>query len=232
MGKLVAAFGVAHAPGQTGSPESAEPGKRERVFKAWDELRKRLEAARPDVLVAVSNDHLQNFFQVQPAFCVGVAETHTLPRESAAKMMGLASHPVRGHPAFAEELIQTGTENGLDLAFSGELQFGDEFAVPKHFLDPEDKVPLVPILTNCLYRHQPPPKRFYKLGEIIAKTIEGRPREERVAVIGTGGLSHDPLGPNWGLIDERFDRRFLELLGEGDTQTLFEEYTLEKILEP
>ena len=232
MGKLIAAFGVSHAPGQTGAPEMAEPGKSDRVFKAWDELRKRLEEARPDVLVAISNDHLQNFFQVQPAFCVGVSETHTLPRESMAKMLRLTSHPVKGHPSFAQDLIHNGAEYGVDIAFSEDLQFGDEFSVPKHFLDPGDKVPLVPILTNCLYRNQPPPKRFYELGKIIAKTIEARPREERVAVIGTGGMSHDPLGPKWCLIDERFDRRFLELLVEGDTQTLLQEYTLEKIFEP
>lgn len=232
MGTLVAAFAMSHAPGQTGFPDLPPVVKRDNVSKAWAQLKSKFDKARPDVLVGVSNDHLQNFFRVQPPFCLGMSETHILPREAYAKMLRLTPHPVKGHVGFAQTLVQTASENGVDLAFSDELQFQDEFSVPKHFLDPEDKVPLVPILTNCLNRNQPSPKRFYELGKIIAKTIEKRPERERIAVIGTGGLSHDPTGPNWCLIDERFDRRFLELLVSGETETLFREFTLEKIFEP
>lgn len=232
MGKLVAAFAASHAPGQTGFPERAEPSRKENVYQAWAQLRSKFEQAKPDILVGVSNDHFQNFHRVQPPFCVGVGEAHTLPREAYAKMLRLTPHPVRGHTSFAESIIRVGAENGVDLSFSEELQLQDEFSVPKHFLDPEDQVPLVPILTNCLNRNQPPPRRFYELGRIIAKAIESRPSNERIAVIGTGGLSHDPSGPNWCLIDEGFDRRFLELLVEGETEKLFREYTLDRIFEP
>lgn len=232
MGKLVAAFGASHAPGQTGFPELAAPAKKENIYMAWAELRKKFEKAKPDILVGVSNDHFQNFHRVQPPFCVGTAASHILPRQAYAKMLRLTPHPVRGHVAFAESLIRVAAENGVDLAFSEDLQFQDEFSVPKHFLDPEDRVALVPILTNCLNRNQPPPERFYELGRIIAKATESSPAGERIAVIGTGGLSHDPTGPNWCLIDENFDRRFLKLIVEGDTETLFREFTLERIFEP
>jgi aromatic ring-opening dioxygenase catalytic subunit (LigB family) len=230
MGKLTAAFGTSHAPGQTGFPESAPAEKREPIYRAWETLKKKFEEAKPDILVAISNDHMQNFHRVQPPFCVGTADTHVLPRPSSAQLLRLNSHPVQGHVAFAESLIQVAADHGLDLAYSEELEFMDEFAVPKHFLDPEDKVPLVPILTNCLNRHLPQPRRFYELGRAIAKTIAARPRNERVAVIGTGGLSHDPTGPNWCIIDEDFDRRFLDLLVAGEAESLLREFTLEKML--
>lgn len=232
MGKLVAAFAVSHAPGQTGRPDAAPPEKKAKIFKAWDELKRKLETSRPDLLVGISNDHFQNFFRIQPAFCVGIGEAHILPDEPFAKRLRLKSRSVRGHVDFARSLLDTASENGVDLAYSEELKFEDEFAVPKHFLDPEEKIPLVPILTNCLNRSQPSPKRFYELGRIIARTIEKRPADERIAVIGTGGLSHDPTGPNWCLIDENFDRRFLELLVKDEIETLFREYTLERIFEP
>lgn len=232
MGKLVAAFAVSHAPGQIGFPERAEPSKKQNVYQAWAQLRSKFEKAKPDILVGVSNDHLQNFHRVQPPFCVGMGDSHILPREAYAKMLRLTPHPVKGHASFAESLVRVAAENGVDLSFSEELQLQDEFSVPKHFLDPEDKVPLVPILTNCLNRNQPPPRRFYELGRIIAKAIQSRPPDERIAVIGTGGLSHDPSGPNWCLIDQSFDRRFLELLIQGETEKLFREFTLERIFEP
>jgi hypothetical protein len=232
MGKIVAAFGVSHAPGQTGIPELAPPTKKDNVYRAWDSLRARFEDARPDLLVGVSNDHLQNFFHVQPAFCIGTGETHILPMESYAKNVRLTSHPVQGHPSFAHDLIRTGSDNNVDLAFSDELYFRDDFSIPKHFLDPDDRVPLVPILTNCLHRNQPPPRRFLELGRVLAKTAESRPADERIAVIATGGLSHDPTGPNWCLIDQEFDRRFLQHLVQGTTEELVCEYTLEKIFQP
>lgn len=232
MGKLVAAFAVSHAPGQTGRPEAAPPEKKERIFGAWNELKRKLEASVPDLIVGISNDHFQNFFRVQPSFCVGTGEAHMLPNESFAKKLRLDSRSVKGHVDFAWSLVNTASENGMDLAYSEELIFEDEFAIPKHFLDPSDRIPLVPILTNCLNRNQPSPKRFYELGKIIAKTIQRRPAEEKVAVIGTGGLSHDPTGPNWCLIDEEFDRRFLELLVNRDVEALFQEYTLKRIFEP
>src|SRR5262249_26524901 len=39
---------------------------------------------------------------------------------------------------------------------------------------------------------------------------------ERVAVMGTGGLSHDIGTPNMGAVDEAFDREFLRLLAADD----------------
>lgn len=232
MGELVAALGVSHAPGQTAFPEIAPPDKWERIRAAWHELETRLNAASPDIIVAISNDHLQNFFRVQPAFCVGRADAHVLPTKSQAGWLRLESRAVPGHPAFAETLIGIAAARGVDLAFSEDLVFHDEFSVPWHFLAPDDRVGFVPILTNCLNRDPPSPRRFFELGRVIAAAIADRPPEERIAVIGTGGLSHDPMGPNWCLIDEAFDRRFLQLLVAGQTEVLFREYTLERIFEP
>ena len=48
--------------------------------------------------------------------------------------------------------------------------------------------------------------------------VEGR--HERVAVIGTGGLSHAPGAPEAGDIDEAFDREFLALMEAGDSEAV------------
>jgi protocatechuate 4,5-dioxygenase beta chain len=232
MGRIVAVFAASHAPGQTGFPEVAGQDKKEAVYRAWMDLKSRFKKARPDVLVGISNDHFQNFHRVQPPFCVGIGEEHVFPREEQSKFLRLKPHAVKGHVPLATLLLQTAADGGMDLAYSEELKFQDEFSVPKHFLDPADEIPFVPILTNCLNRNPPQPRRFYELGRVIAKTVESYPTGERVAVIGTGGLSHDPFGPNWCIIDETFDRRFLDLIVEDDKEALFAEFTLERIVKP
>jgi protocatechuate 4,5-dioxygenase beta chain len=232
MGRLAAAIAVSHVPSHTAYPEMAPPEKLRAIRAAWAALKDRLAQAAPDLVVAVSNDHFQNFFPVQPPFCVGTAETHVMPAEVNAKPLKLESRMVAGNPDFAAHLLRTAEAAGAPLAFSDEIVFMDEISIPQRFLDPDNRIPVVPILTNCLNRHQPTPRSFFALGALIARAIADEPGNRRIAVIATGGLSHDPLGPNWCLVDEAFDRRFLALLESGDTERLFGEYTLARILEP
>ena len=232
MGRIVACLGLTHAPGQTGSPEMAPPEKRAIVDKAWAAARHILEDAAPNLVVVVSNDHFQNFFPVQPSFCVGTGDGHALPGKAYEKFLRIETHTVAGAPDFATHLLRVAEERGFPLAFSDALEFMDEVSIPEHFLQFGDKAALLPILTNCLGRNLPSPRSFFELGRIIAEATRTGPDDLRVAVLGTGGLSHDPLGPNWCLIDEDFDRAFLALVESGDTDTLLRDFTLERILAP
>jgi hypothetical protein len=46
-----------------------------------------------------------------------------------------------------------------------------------------------------------------------------------VALMGSGGLSHEPGGAKYFKIDEKFDRRFIELCVRGDHKTLLRDMT-------
>jgi Catalytic LigB subunit of aromatic ring-opening dioxygenase len=59
--------------------------------------------------------------------------------------------------------------------------------------------------------------------------LKAYPGEERIAVVGTGGLSHEPGGPRYFWVDEEFDRWFLDLLKSGDHARLLRECTLERM---
>jgi hypothetical protein len=61
MATIVAAMAMTHAPGLTGWFDRAPERDREAVRRGTAELRRRLEAARPDVIVMLSNDHLLNW---------------------------------------------------------------------------------------------------------------------------------------------------------------------------
>jgi aromatic ring-opening dioxygenase catalytic subunit (LigB family) len=232
VSKLVAAMAVAHVPGHTINPDMVPADQMQRIRRAWDELQRKLADAQPDVVIAVSNDHFQNFFPVQPPFCLGSGDKHLMPAAARAAPLKLPSREIAGSPSFAEHLLKTADACGLPLAFSDELLFSDEISIPQRFLDPDNRFKWLPILTNCLNRNRPSPRSFFKLGEVIAAAIDRADQEMRVAVVVTGGLSHDPFGPRWCLIDEGFDRRFLELVEAGALDTLFDEFPLQRILEP
>jgi len=59
--------------------------------------------------------------------------------------------------------------------------------------------------------------------------VHAYPGAERVAVLATGGLSHEPGGPRYFWVDEEFDRWFLDLLRKGDHAALLRECTLERM---
>jgi hypothetical protein len=232
MSALVAIFAVSHVPGHTVNPDMVPRPQMAGIQAAWSRLQIELSNVRPDVVVAVSNDHFLNFFPVQPAFCVGTGEAHAMPSTACAKYLKIPSRDVRGNPSFAEHLLHIADSSGFPLAFSDEFVFNDEIAIPQRFLDPENRFSWLPILTNCLNRNRPSPESFFRLGDVIARSIREDKADRRVALVAAGGLSHDPFGPNWCLIDEAFDRRFLALLEAGKTDTLFAEFTPTKILEP
>src|SRR6266536_6390868 len=74
--------------------------------------------------------------------------------------------------------------------------------------------PMVPVIINTLYPpNQPTPRRCYELGQAMREAIESFPGDQRVAVVGSGGLSHF-------LVDEEIDRKVVQALRERDTQTL------------
>src|SRR5438874_352249 len=92
MAEIVAAALTSHAPLITGKPEVSKPEQRDRLYAGFHELRRRLAAARPDLLVMLVNDHLQNFaYNNLPAFCVGLAASYDAPSEGGARLLPLPS---------------------------------------------------------------------------------------------------------------------------------------------
>jgi hypothetical protein len=64
----------------------------------------------------------------------------------------------------------------------------------------------------------PTMRRCLAWGECIGRAVRDYPGLERVAVLATGGLSHDVGTPNMGATDPEFDREFLRLLAADDPE--------------
>jgi 3-O-methylgallate 3,4-dioxygenase len=72
----------------------------------------------------------------------------------------------------------------------------------------------VPFIINTFYPpNQPSVRRCFSLGRALADTIAARDADLRVAIIGSGGMSHF-------VVDEELDRTFLDAMKRKDADAL------------
>jgi aromatic ring-opening dioxygenase catalytic subunit (LigB family) len=221
---------MTHSPGLTGWFASASAEYQALALGALGEMRQRLQAARPDVIVAFSNDHLLNWpINNTPEYTVGIGEEHVGPADWYDEWLALGKYRIPGHPGIARHIVNEGARRRIAFAYLRRMQFDDGISVPMHYLNPEGAIPLVPVTMNCTVPPIPTPERAYQVGRALRDLLRAYPGRERIAVLATGGLSHEPGGPRYFWVDEEFDRWFLDLLKRGDHDTLLRECTLERM---
>jgi hypothetical protein len=191
------------------------------------------ETAAPDVAVIVGNDQFEIFKPENiPAFSVfWGASIENFPRsaEEVAKLApGIAPAEVGYrpeqrtqypcHPELGKHLIEALIRDGFDVAQSQSLPSGPNGsnAAPHAFgyvfrrVMRDKTIPFVPILVNTHYPpNRPSTRRCLELGRAIARAVTSFPGNARVAIIGSGGLTHY-------VIDEEFDRSVLRAMETGD----------------
>ena len=204
---LVFAGVCSHAPGITGRAQRADPELREAFYAKLDELRQRLENTRPDALIVVAAEHFANFFMNNmPAYCMGMADSYEGPIEDE-DWLAIKRTTVPGHAELSRRLIGALMAN-IDLAYAEEWKFDHGIMVPLNFLTPRYDLPVIPVNINCQGPPLTPLARAYEFGRRLREVCDAQP--ERLALIGTGGISHWPATPDSGVINEQWDREFLD----------------------
>ena len=202
---IVFAGAASHAPGMRAWPKAPPADQVDRVNAAWDRLRSDLERTEPDTLVMLTSEHWTNFFLDHVgAFCIGLGETYRGPVEP---WLGVKESQIAGDPSLAHDLLESAYASGFELSFSHELKFDHGTMVPLSYLTPAMDRKVVPIFFNALAPPRPRPARCVELGRVLGRALRRRP--ERIAVVATGGLSHDPGERRHGLIETAFDAAFL-----------------------
>lgn len=202
---IVFACATSHAPGLTAWTEAAPKDKLSRIHAGFHHLGEMLAAAKPDVVLALTNEHWANFFlDNMPSFCLGRAESYTGPVEV---WLRVDKARIPGDPELSGELIEACYAAGFDVSYSDELELDHGTMVPLHFLTPDMDIPVIPLFANTLIAPMPTPERCYGLGAAIGPVLEASAK--RVAVIATGGLSHWPGEVEHGTINRAFDDQFL-----------------------
>lgn len=216
MAAIVGAFAVGHSPNMVNTFEAAGPEVCREALAAFAEVGRRIKAAGATVLVTISNDHFNNFFLSNlPAYAVGIGERWLAPEDELRYEGGKVT--LAGHPALGEHIVRhMYEEEGFDPAFSHHLKLDHGTFVPVRFTFPEFDLPVVPTFQNCVQPPMPTFRRAAGFGHALRRAIEHYPGEERVAVVGAGGMSHFIGVPGQGRINEVFDQRWVRLFKEGD----------------
>jgi aromatic ring-opening dioxygenase catalytic subunit (LigB family) len=203
---LVFAGIASHAPGITGRAHMAEPSVAAEFHAAYHAMAERIAAVRPDALIVVAAEHFANFFMNNmPSFAVGMADRYEGPIEDP-EWLRIARTSIPGNAALSGRLIREMMQT-VDLAYAEEWKFDHGIMVPLHFLTPRFDLPVVPMNINCQGPPLAPLHRAWAFGEALRRAADSV--GERIALVGTGGISHWPATPDSGKINEPWDRQFL-----------------------
>jgi protocatechuate 4,5-dioxygenase beta chain len=181
-------------------------------FDAYQPVHHWLAETRPDTVVVIYNDHGLNFFlDKMPTFAVGAAPEY----RNADEGWGIPEVPAfQGHPALSWHLIESLVGDEFDLTTCQEMQVDHAFTLPMALLWPDQRWPVkvVPVCLNTVQLPLPSARRCHALGEAIGRAVRSWPGDERVLVLGTGGLSHQLDGERAGFINKAFDQQFMDSL--------------------
>ena len=168
----------------------------------------------------LSNEHFTNFFLENfPQICVGVGERNWGPTE---EWLPIDKVWIPGHEGLANHIMRQTLDHGFDPAFSHQLELDHGIMTVYYELDPDMKLPVVPIVMNCAVPPLMPVWRWYEFGKQLGAAIRSYEGLDRVAVVGCGGLSHWIGNPRVGDINEEFDRWFLDRLAAGEVDQVLD----------
>lgn len=198
-----------------------------------DALNDVFQKARPDVVVVLSNPHGGVTPDVmQPTF--GVHLNDAPPRVDAPAMPGRAratreegvatpERPQRVQPQYptdgdlARQIMNGMIEEGFDVAACFQATPGKGLDGSYNLLyqryDTQAPIPYVPILVSRYLPNQATPKRCYEFGRGLLRVIDRWDSGKRVALMASGGLSHQ-------IIDEDLDQIVIEALAAGNAEAL------------
>ena len=186
-------------------------------MKAIAELRQKLDAFDPDVLIVVGDDQHENLVDDNmPPFSIFTGEeveaSVSLRYLNQARSENRTKYRVDAKLAGA--LVAGLMDEGFDPAYSKRTRYdgglGHAFARVLKFLTPDAGRRIIPVMVNTYYPPAPSAHRCAQFGVALAKLVDRFPSTDRVVVIASGGLSHTK-------IDERLDEKFIQALQHNDT---------------
>lgn len=233
MGEIKLAVAVSHAPGLAGWFDRASEDDQQTVRRAYDAIHDEIVAADLDLLLVVGNDHVANWrLNDVPDFTLGLSERHQGPDEWFKPWLRMKDYDLRGDPQSGRMLFEALKSESLDVRErTDNLRFDDNLSVPTSLLRLDElDVPVIPMLQNCTIPPVPDEVACYDFGRRLGDAIGDQLSDQlRVGLIGSGGLSHEPGGPRYLEIDEKFDRWWLDLLVEGDHNQILAEATFDRM---
>jgi len=213
MGCLVSAATTSHTFGS----DAVNAPAALRIRKGMAAVGQAIRRSRPDILVIVSSDHLNNFtLDAQIPLAVGIADTYVPLGD-----LGVPQVACTGSREFGNAFADFCAEEGFDIVPVENIRPDHGISFPNAFSNPKGAAKLVPLYLNTVMTPAPSCRRAWALGIALRRFIETRrPQHERVSVLGTGGLSHWVCLPESGRVNVDWDQTIMDCMVSGRGEEL------------
>lgn len=215
MAEITAGVAMSHVPaiGAAVDLGKTEEAYWQPLFQGFERSKSWIKDNLPDVVILVYNDHATAFdLNLIPTFAIGCGEKYTIADE------GWGPRPVpdvNGYPDLAWHIRQSVIQSDFDLTSVGNMPVDHGLSVPLTIMFGQPElwpVKVIPLLVNVVVYPPPSGQRCFALGKAIAAAVDSFDDDINVQVWGTGGMSHQLQGPRAGLINQAFDKEFLDLM--------------------
>jgi gallate dioxygenase len=217
MAEIVGGFAVSHTPtiafahdaGKYDDPVWAP------IFKGFEPVKQWLAEKKPDVIIYVYNDHMTSFWmQHYSHFAIGIgAEYGAADEGGGARKIP----PIKGDPDLAQHIAFGMVADDFDLSYWQGMGLDHGAFSPLSVLLPYTQdggwpCRIVPLQCGVLELPIPKARRFWNFGRSLRRAIQNYPKDIKVAIAGTGGLSHQVHGERCGFNNVAWDHEFMERL--------------------
>lgn len=219
MAQMVGGFLMPHLPTIPSGALLEDAAVKARVYGAFERITERLRELAVDTVIIVGDDHYECFGPHCVPRCLVV--TGDVNVSDHVELLGMPKGLLPNNPALARHIVETGYDDGIDWAFAKYLGVDHSIAVP--YTMTAKNIPglkVIPVFINDVVMPVIRSRRVQQLGASIRRAVDSFPGNERVAIFGTGGISHWVGGPGMGNINEAFDRKIMAMVEQGDIEGL------------
>ncbi len=215
MARIIGAVAASHTPtiGFAYDRQKQDDPAWKPIFDGFKPVQQWLAAQKPDVLFMIFNDHVTSFFfDHYSAFALGIGDSYAVADEGggARKLP-----PAKGHAGLSQHIGASLVADEFDMSFFQGKPLDHGCFSPLSMMWPHEPTwpgAIVPLQVGVLQFPIPSAARCYKLGEALRRAIESYPEDLRVAIVATGGLSHQVHGERAGFNNTAWDERFLDMI--------------------
>lgn len=160
------------------------------VRSAFSQARTFVREYDPTLVVSFAPDHYNGFFyDLMPPFCIGYAARGVGDYGTSDSALDVPAD-------LAGRLAQWVADQDVDVVISRRMEVDHGAVQPLEIMfGAVDAVPVIPVFVNGVAAPFVPVRRIRRLGAAIGSFLASL--DERVLVLGSGGLSHDPPVPRW-----------------------------------
>ena len=157
----------------------------------------------PDLTVIFHPDHVNGFFyRLLPSFCVGIEGSSVGDFGTVAGKLDIPAE-------LAMDCAEHVLKDGVDTAVSYQMEVDHGATQPVELLSGERSLArMIPIFINCAIAPRPSFDRVRAIGAAVGRWAASCP--ERVLILGSGGLSHDPPIPALATANPAVRQRLIE----------------------